>query len=67
METIDLKAARERAKLKQSQMAEILGVDRSTYCRWENHGIPQRGAGRAVVDKACAERPDVFAPVEAAE
>ena len=34
-----------------AQMAEHFGVDHSTVWRWENEGIPDRGATRKAIER----------------
>lgn len=35
----------------QSQMAEHFGVNLSTVWRWENEGVPARGATRKAIER----------------
>lgn len=35
----------------QTQMAEHFGVNLSTVWRWENEGIPERGATRKAIER----------------
>lgn len=48
---IDLAAIRRSLKLTQPQLAEMAGVNLSTVWRWENEGVPTRGAARAFIDR----------------
>lgn len=52
METeLDLKTIRINRSVTRASLAETLGVDITTVCRWEKHGIPERGAGRNAIKK----------------
>ncbi|GAA0588961.1 helix-turn-helix transcriptional regulator [Paenochrobactrum glaciei] len=48
---IDLAAIRRILKLTQPQLAEMAGVNLSTVWRWENEGVPKRGAAKAFIDR----------------
>ncbi|MAM13400.1 MAG: hypothetical protein CML23_23700 [Rhizobiaceae bacterium] len=51
---IDIKELRARRGWSRSEMAEYFGVDTSTVCRWENLGIPKRGATRKTLQREWA-------------
>ncbi|WP_152045473.1 helix-turn-helix domain-containing protein [Aureimonas psammosilenae] len=53
--SLDLSAARKRLGLTQSALADRWGVDLATIWRWENRGIPTRGASRKLVDALISE------------
>jgi transcriptional regulator with XRE-family HTH domain len=42
---------RRRKGWTQTQMAEHFGVNLSTVWRWENEGIPERGATRKAIER----------------
>ena len=48
---INIPAIRKALNLTQTQLAELAGVNLSTVWRWENSGVPNRGAARAFLDK----------------
>lgn len=52
---IDLAAIRRSLKLTQPQLAEMAGVNLSTVWRWENEGVPKRGAAKAFIDRLIAD------------
>ena len=52
---IDLVAIRRILKLTQPQLAEMAGVNLSTVWRWENEGVPKRGAAKAFIDRLIAD------------
>lgn len=52
---LDLAAARRRLKLTQGELAARWGLDIATIWRWENRGLPKRGAGRVLVDDLVAQ------------
>lgn len=50
MSTIDIKAIRTERKLTQRELADEIGVDKSTVWRWEN-GQEPRGAARTLLQR----------------
>ena len=52
--TLSLSEARRRLNLTQPALAEELGVDIATIWRWENRGVPTRGAAKQVVENIIA-------------
>lgn len=52
---IDLASIRRTLKLTQPQLAEMAGVNLSTVWRWENEGVPRRGAAKAFIDRLIAD------------
>lgn len=48
---LDIPAIRKALSLTQSQLADMAGVNLSTVWRWENDGVPKRGAARALLDR----------------
>jgi transcriptional regulator with XRE-family HTH domain len=48
---IDIKALRVARQWTQDEMAAHFGVDKATVWRWENVGIPQRGASRKALER----------------
>lgn len=53
--TIDLLLLRTKLKLTQAQLAEKVGVSQMTVWRWENFGLPKRGAARKLIERIVAE------------
>lgn len=53
--TVNLKKVREQLGLERKDVAEMAGVDLSTICRWENGGVPSRGAAKAFVDRLAGQ------------
>ncbi len=52
---LDLKTLRGNRKISQAELAELLGVNTSTVWRWENEGIPSRGASRKALERWAIE------------
>jgi DNA-binding XRE family transcriptional regulator len=48
---IDIKELRRRRNWTQDDMGQFFGVDKSTVWRWENEGIPSRGATRKAIER----------------
>ena len=48
---IDLRELRRRRNWTQDDMGQFFGVDKSTVWRWENEGIPARGATRKAIER----------------
>jgi len=47
----DIKELRRLRNWTQDDMARHFGVDKSTVWRWENEGIPARGATRKAIER----------------
>ena len=62
---LDIKTLRQRLNLSRAELASQAKVDVSTICRWENEGVPKRGAARAFLENL-AENPPATATTEAA-
>lgn len=54
-DALDLSAARKRLGMTQSELASRWGVDLATIWRWENRGVPQRGAAKTLAETLIAE------------
>lgn len=48
---LDIKALRTARGWTQDQMADHFGVDKATVWRWENEGVPTRGASRKALER----------------
>jgi transcriptional regulator with XRE-family HTH domain len=47
----DIKTLREARNWTQDQMAAHFGVNKATIWRWENNGVPSRGASRMALER----------------
>lgn len=50
----DIKSLRDARNWTQDQMAAHFGVNKATIWRWENIGIPSRGASRMALEREYA-------------
>lgn len=51
MTNIDIKTLRKATGLTQAEFGSRLGVDHQTIWRWENIGIPSRGAALKLIER----------------
>lgn len=51
IDDLDLKKLRSVRGWTQQQAADFFGVDKATFWRWENEGLPDRGPSRRAIER----------------